>query len=559
MKKFQIVLIGLLGAVIAGAFPFSEPVHLIKIKKADSVLWTVLAREKIEVVQELQSCYLARADRRDIQALRRAGAPVEVIERNVGDASFVLLPSVSAEARAALSSAGRLAAVERNVLLFRSDTGDSAALIPPGIARKPLPETSILPYLRPLGRPAEILTAAEAQSDIISQLAAEVSAVSLRSLVQTLQDFGTRYTATPGCDAAGQFIFAYFVGLGLKVKFQDVPSTAGLSRNVVAELPGKIYPNDVLIICGHYDSTSDKRQVLAPGADDNASGAAATMEAARILSRQPLDFTVKFIAFTAEELGLVGSIVYAKDALSRGERIIGVLDLDMIAYADKMPEDLEVIANGSSDWLAAKFAAVSGTYGLIKANRVIDASALYSDHAPFWDRGYSAVCAIEDTDIANPYYHKTTDTIDTLNFDFFSQAARAALATLAELAQPVRPGYPATPSGLTATSYLYVSLFGAVRNNELRWTASSGASGYNVYRSGVSHQSYRKLTATPITQLSYTDREVMPDVSWFYVVTAVGPTGLESNNSIEIEIATAMAASVSGLASRLSFSMGGVK
>jgi hypothetical protein len=560
MKPFKLLPIVLLAAGISGLFPFSEPVHLVKIEKGGAAgLWNTLTKEQIDVVQELRTCYLARADRHDIAALRNAGASVEVIERNAEDMSFVLLPPVSAEVRAALGRAGRLTVVEPEILLFWTETGDPAALLPPGLAWKPVPTTTILPFLRPQGRPAGEVVTAGVRSDIVGQLVAEVSSVNLRSYVQTLQDFGTRYAATPGCEAAGQYIFAHFVGLGLNVRFQDVSSSAGLSRNVVAELPGRVYPDDVLIICGHYDSYSNQRLTLAPGADDNASGTAATMEAARILSRQPLDFTVRFIAFTAEELGLLGSKVYANNVRSRGENIIGVINLDMIAFADTLPEDLSVIADNGSAWLGAKFAAVAGSYGLIRADRIVDPSVVFSDHAPFWDRGYSAVLAIEDVSVANPYYHQTTDTIDTLNFEFYTQAARASLATLAELAQPIRPGYPATPAGPTVTSYLYVSLFGAVRNNELTWPASPGASGYNVYRSEVSHQDYRKLNATPLTRPEYMDREVTADNGYYYVVTAVGPTGLESNNSIEVEIVPSMAAQVASAAGRLSFAVGGAR
>ncbi len=559
MIKARLLLIALLAAAAGGAFPFSEPVHLVRIGKGDARLWNVLTKERIEVVQELQTCYLAMTDRYDIAVLRRAGVSVEVIERNARGRSFVVLPAVSAEDRAALARAGRLTAVEPAVLLFRTDAGDPARYLPQGLARKPLPSATVLPYLRPPALPAAISPGGTERNDIIDRLVADVSDVSLRSLVEALQDLGTRYTATPGCDAAAQYIFAYFIGLGLNVRFQDVPSSAGVSRNIIAELPGKVYPDDVLVICGHYDSYSNQRLTLAPGADDNASGTAATMEAARILSRQPLDFTVRFIAFTAEELGLLGSAVYARDVRSRGERIVGVLDLDMIAYADRLPEDLEVIANNASDWLAAKFAAVSGAYGLITANRRIDASALFSDHAPFWDRGYAAVCAIEDDPIVNPFYHRTTDTIDTLSFDFYAQATRAALATLAELAQPVRPGCPATPAGLTATSYLYVSLFGIVRNTELNWPAGAGASSYNIYRSGVSHQDYQKLNTEPLTRPTYTDRELTSDRGYFYVVTAVGPTGLESNNSTEVEVAPSMAVEAAGAAGRLAFEAGGAR
>ena len=557
MRTFKLIPVALLAGVIVGALPFVEPVHLIRIEKGEARLLDVLTREQVDVVQELRTCYLAMADRDEIAALRGAGASVAVVERNAGGASLALLAPVPAEARASLARAGRLTSVETGVLLFRASAGDAAALIPPGLAWKPLPSATVLPYIRPASRPAAAAAGAAPRNDIVSRLVDEVSAANLRTHVQTLQDFVTRYTATPGCEAAGSYIYSYFTGLGLDVRFQDVTSSAGVSRNVVAELPGRVYPDDVLIVCGHYDSYSDRRPAVAPGADDNASGTAAVMEAARVLAGEPLDFTVRFVAFTAEELGLVGSRLYAGGVRSRGERIVGVINLDMIAFADRMPEDLEVIANTSSAWLSAKFASVAADYGLIPTKQTIDASIVFSDHAPFWDRGYPAVCLIEDNPLVNPDYHRTTDTVGTLNFEFYAQAARASLATLAELAQPVRPGYPTAPPSLAAEPFLYVSLFGAVRNIELTWSAVPGVTGYNVYRSGVSHQGYVRLNTSPLTGLTFTDREVLSEDSFYYVVTAVGPGGLESNNSVEVEVVSELAPSASRAAGRL-FSAPGV-
>jgi len=230
---------------------------------------------------------------------------------------------------------------------------------------------------------------------------------------------------------------------------------------------------------------------------------------------------VRFVAFTAEEIGLVGSKVYAQDVRSRGDKIIGVINLDMIAYADRMPEDLEVIVNGSSSWLAARFVAVASDYGLVGARQTIDASMIYSDHSPFWDRGYPAVLIIEDTPLINPEYHKTTDTIDTLNSEFYAQASQAALAALAELAQPIRPGYPATPTGLAAVSYRYVTLFGAVRNNELSWNATSGAAGYNIYRRAAGEESFRKINPALIKEPHFLDPSADPKTSYTYRLKAV--------------------------------------
>ena len=194
-------------------------------------------------------------------------------------------------------------------------------------------------------------------------------------------------------------------------------------------------------------SPTATRLILAPGADDNASGVAAVLEAARILAPYDLDFTVRFIAFSAEEWGLYGSRAYAAGIQGSGQRIRGVINLDMIAYADAMPEDLQIIVNPQSSWLAIVFLAGS-SYGPVDATLTVNASFVYSDHSPFWDRGLPALLAIEDNPLTNPYYHQTTDTRDKLQPEFFTAAARASLGVLAELAQPIKSGYPKTPVGV---------------------------------------------------------------------------------------------------------------
>ncbi len=537
VKRFRLLPTLLLVAGLAGLFGFSRPVHLVKIQKTDGRLWDILTTHQVQVVQELQSCFLARVDRQEIAVLRREGIPVSVLDRDARNKPYHLLAPPPADVQTELGRRGRLLAVEPETFLFWTETEDPFTVLPPGLARKPLPAASILSYLaRPYPLPESPIHD-HRKNDLVGQLVSEVSADNLRAIVQALQGFQTRYVSTPSCDAAGQFIFNYFQSLGLDVRFQDVPyGTGAASKNVVAELPGRVYPQDVLVICGHYDSTSNQQLTLAPGADDNASGTAAAMEAARILMRYPLDFTVRFIAFAAEEIGLYGSRTYAQNARNRGENIIAVINLDMIAYADQLPEDLEIIVNPASEWLAAKFLAVSSAYGLVPANKIVNASFVYSDHAAFWETGYAALLGIEDNPLRNPYYHKTTDTVEPLNFDFFGESTKAALAELAELAQPVRTGYPATPAGLNAESYIYRSLFDALQSIKLTWPASPGAAGYNIYRSEISHLDYQKLNSSPLPAPSYIDRSLAVDLPYYYVITVVGPSGLESNYSREVTV-----------------------
>ncbi len=489
MKHLKRTLPFLLALSIAGLLSFSGPIRLIQIQKESRGLLGVLTRLQIDVIQELRTCYLARADRQDIRSLRKSGLHVAVLDIDAMGKSYLLLPPPPPLIRSNLSRIGCLLEVEAETFLFWTENGDPAAALPSGLPRKPLPTGSILPYLRPALPFQKKVTVAQPVNDLIDEIGSQVSSDNLRGLVQALQDFQTRHVSTPNCNIAGQYIYNYFQTLGLDVRFQDVEYSAGaVSKNVIAELPGQVYPEDVLIICGHYDSHSDFLSTLAPGADDNASGTAAAMEAARILTAYPLDFTVRFIAFTAEEIGLFGSRKYAAEARAQRENIIGIINLDMIAYPDNIPEDLEIIVNPASEWLATKFLGVSGAYGLVDINPVVNASIVYSDHSPFWDQGYPALLAIEDypDPVRNPYYHSPADTIDTLDFGFFRDSTRAALTVLAEMAQPVRVDTPslqglrANPKPTAPCTFL--------SEYPLSWASRPGAAGYNIYRSAVPHQ-----------------------------------------------------------------------
>ena len=275
----------------------------------------------------------------------------------------------------------------------------------------------------------------------IASFVAQVSKTALTANILALQNFVTRYASYPGCEQAGDYLYGYFSALGLRTEFDPFAFSSRSSRNIVATIPGTALPEYVVIVCAHYDSTTGSATgpTLAPGADDNASGTAAVMEIARILAGRSFDFTLKFVCFSAEEWGLYGSKHYAQEAWNAGEKILGVLNMDMIAYTDALPEDLNVFTNDTSKWLGSWFVLCARQYAAVDLAIAANPGVRASDHSPFWDQGYSALLAIEDYPLKNPYYHKTTDVLATLNLDF------AAAVTKIVLAVACRTG-PAGPS-----------------------------------------------------------------------------------------------------------------
>ena len=221
---------------------------------------------------------------------------------------------------------------------------------------------------------------------------------------------------------------------------------AMLLHNVIAEKTGTLHPEKIYILCGHYDSivwidgdpSSSYNQ--APGADDNATGVATVIEAARLLRDVELPYTVRFILFSGEERGLYGSRHYAGEARGRGDQILGVLNVDMIGYHHGLTSPLYTqIHTGdynTSNALGQRMADNAEDWGLqvIPEIKARSNASWSSDHSPFWSEGYTAIFVSEDwLRSRNPFYHTVYDKTSTLNNAYFTECARMIIGTLAEL------------------------------------------------------------------------------------------------------------------------------
>jgi len=294
-----------------------------------------------------------------------------------------------------------------------------------------------------------------------------INQVSLDSLQLTLREFtGEQATVVNGNsvtiqnrvqtnnDLAADYLFEKLNGLdNVNVANQLINGEAG-RRNVIATQLGKTTPDAIYIVCAHYDSVADYC------ADDNASGTAAVLEIARLLSTQCLDNTIVYALWDEEENGLVGSNYYATQAAANGANILGVLNIDMMGYDGNNDNNFDIDVRDFGNSLAMKDDIVSilnnPTYGFTLNVNVVNPGTTASDHSRFWNQGYSAVLVGEswETNDETPFYHSSNDRYSTLNFPYYLQLTK--LIT----------GYMVTKGGLVALDNTVTQNAGTLLANE---------------------------------------------------------------------------------------------
>ncbi len=328
----------------------------------------------------------------------------------------------------------------------------------------PLPEEYSL-----RGRRAPSAKPAAPQALTINHLLSAVDAQRLRAHVENLAlldpaqgsadpaNWRTRYARRPETYASTQYIRDQLTSsLGEEGVFVEpfaISEEDSTMYNVVGNLYGTDPQAGYYLLCAHYDAIGarsrggwDWRTDPAPGADDNASGVALVLEAARVLAEQSFPWSIRFVAFSGEELGLWGSKAYATQVVERDERILGVLNFDMIGF-NNQSQRLELVTNPASRWLVEQMRQSNRRYGIgLKVDVLEDEFAGLSDHAPFWARGYDAVLGIENylpTDAEtdgvrkgdyriNSQYHTVLDLPDSLNYELIARVTQLAVATLGQ-------------------------------------------------------------------------------------------------------------------------------
>ena len=245
-------------------------------------------------------------------------------------------------------------------------------------------------------------------------------------------DGDDRGVGGPEHDLCRDNIASHFQSYGLTVTLEPFTYSSATYHNVVGTKLGTVYPDQEYVVGAHYDSVGN------PGADDDASGVALVLECARILSQYDSDYTIRFVAFSREEQGLIGSYAYVAD--HAGDDILAMVQADMVAYDtgtnhayvyghdDPALPLKNALRQAIADYSYYQGASLtSADQGWISA----------SDHAPFDAAGYQACLLIESLVWSNPYYHTQQDSVDNPNnikYDYAVRMTRSVVGFLVDAA-----------------------------------------------------------------------------------------------------------------------------
>lgn len=256
-------------------------------------------------------------------------------------------------------------------------------------------------------------------------------------------------------NAAKVFLETALTQAGYEVTQQEYKIKNKTYYNLEVEKVGTEHPNEVIVIGAHYDSA-----FTSPGANDNATGAAATLELARIFAQKTTKRTIRFVEFTNEEPPFfwtedMGSLVYAKQ-INQNTKVVAMLSLETMGYfsdmvgSQKYPFPVNLFYPNQGNFIS--FIGNLNSGGLVRrsvasfrrhAQFPSEGASLpgwipgvgWSDQWSFWQQGYQGIMITDTAPYRYSYYHTLDDTIDKINFDKLTRVVSGLVEVISDLAE----------------------------------------------------------------------------------------------------------------------------
>ena len=414
---------------------------------------------------------------------------------------------------------------------------------------------------------AAFAEAPDAVSDAVSQ-------DRLRADVEALVGFGTRHTlssqtdARRGIGAARRWAEDQFrasskaCGGCLEIATPEtmvsgsrIPDPVRLV-DVVAIQRGTERPNEVVIVQGHIDSrASDVMDAKgdAPGANDDGSGTALVLEAARVLSQQKFPTTIVYAVLSGEEQGLFGGKLLADYATQQGWTVKAVLNNDIVGgscgsdgYCDDthvrlFSEGARADATDETRAAARRFGGENDSPGRNLSRYIagladgvqddLDVRQIWradrmgrgGDQLPFLEHGYPAVrftVAVEDyehqhQDLRTEDGVTYGDTVDEMDFPYLAKVTRLNVASLAELAKAPMPPAPKADAAVKTWT-------------DVTWQPVPGAVSYNVWKRRTTAAAWEAEPVVASTEMTHAKLDGVRGDDWIIGVSSVAADGSES-------------------------------
>ncbi len=270
-------------------------------------------------------------------------------------------------------------------------------------------------------------------------------------------DIGERNVFRKGTlDQSADYIESEFAAAGYTVERQGYEVREQTCYNLIADLRGRIRPDEIIVVGAHYDSVMGS-----PGANDNGTGIAGVLALARRLADQPADRTIRFIAFVNEEppffqTGRMGSVVYARMAKERGDTIVAMMSLETIGYysdepgSQRYPPLISLLYPSTGNFI--------GIIGNVRSRELVrsatrtfrettdfpsEGAALpsavpgvgWSDHWAFWRQGWPAIMFTDTAPFRYPHYHRATDRPEQIHYESFARVVMGIERVIVAMAQ----------------------------------------------------------------------------------------------------------------------------